>query len=188
MAATASSKYANLPDIDTQPDVYETSDNDSGLTAYSFLKPQDPEVGHEDIDTQRVSAEDALHKFQTATGDSAQDPISTRSRQHRAALYRNYLLHVLPNEGEFEVKGSGQDALRETPVQKLRRLLFETQELTNELQEQAADSDGSMSGNLLTQVTALQQELTHLSISAEGSGESTSAIFQTPSGKMFLES
>jgi hypothetical protein len=57
----------------------------------------------------------------------------------KRALYRSYLsLNTAPGEtiasGEYEVLPR-EPALQETPVQKLRRLMFEVQELVEEMTE-----------------------------------------------------
>ncbi|KAJ1977048.1 hypothetical protein H4R34_003738 [Dimargaris verticillata] len=204
MAASTSTKYANLPDIDTQPDVYETPDaGDSAGLAYAFTGPQDPESTNEAISTQEITPSQALDKFRTTTGedvdagnadnDDRRHALVASVKEHRKALYRNYLLNRLPNAGEYEFTRP-EATLQETPVQRLRRLLFETQELAEELQStgsKANGDDGSLasshrrhspptSAELLTQVHNLQQELSQLSTQ---SSQSAPGIFKTRPGQ-----
>ncbi|KAJ1979764.1 hypothetical protein H4R35_001388 [Dimargaris xerosporica] len=201
MATSTSTKYANLPDIDTQPDVYETPDaGDTAGLAYAFTGTQDPEAVNEAISMQDIAPSKALNKFRTATGENVEADSDDRRhglvasvKEHRKTLYRNYLLNRLPNTGEHEFIRP-EATFQETPVQRLRRLLFETQELAEELQSTVSDDGGGnsslagaqrrrlppTSAELLTQVHSLQQELSQLSTQLS---QNAAGIFKTRPGK-----
>ncbi|KAI8322229.1 hypothetical protein GQ54DRAFT_297474 [Martensiomyces pterosporus] len=161
MSTTASSKYANLPDIDTeQPDVYETPD-----------VPQTDEVGNEepemplseDISVDKLTVDKAAARFRVAAGDV--DGKSAMARYQRS-LFRTLQLESL--SGDLEVaSGAGGAQLKETPEQRLRRLVYETQELKNQLAEESRPNDEKQGVALMKLVNGLQGELSQLSVQSE---------------------
>ncbi|KAJ1926341.1 hypothetical protein IWQ60_003866 [Tieghemiomyces parasiticus] len=189
MAASTANKYSNLPDIDTQPDVYETPESADGLAAYSFLKPAEPEARNDDIDGHTVSAAQALARFREATGEDPEgkgNEAATLARRHRSALYHHYLRQTLPNDGELEVS-RGSVSVDETPVQRLRRLLHETQELADELGA-APESTSESQRALFAQASVLQRELSGLSSQLQDDQSATAGIFATNPGRSLLNS
>ncbi|KAJ2157959.1 hypothetical protein GGF46_004125 [Coemansia sp. RSA 552] len=173
MSASVASKYANLPDIDTaQPDVYETPD----------VAVADGPDGHddegeiplsEDISTQAVAAGQAASRFRAAVGDV--DASSAMARYQRS-LFRTLQLESLAGDKEV-LSGSGQDSrLKETPEQRLRRLVYETQELKEQMAAGSAAEPTRQSVPLMRLVNGLNDELAHLAAQSEKYGSTDSSL------------
>ncbi|KAI8057613.1 Dynamitin-domain-containing protein [Syncephalis plumigaleata] len=130
-----SSKYASLPDIDTAPDIYET--------------PDVPEVVGL-VDKESVETAEENENIDS-TGLSASDATRTLSLV--------FIVNTAPGEtiasGEYEVLPR-EPALQETPVQKLRRLMFE--EMTEIAQPSDAEGDTIQHSVILAQVNTLRYE------------------------------
>ncbi|KAI9598230.1 Dynamitin-domain-containing protein [Syncephalis fuscata] len=161
------SKYASLPDIDTAPDVYETPDVTESFGLVGKSPFDEEEEDNKQIDRSTLSATDAVTRFRDKTQDDPKFALQTRKR----ALYRSYLsLNTAPGEsiatGDYEVLPR-EPALQETPVQKLRRLMFEVQELGEEMTELAQPSgeeEGAIQHSvILAQVNTLRYELDTIS-------------------------
>ncbi|ORX69057.1 hypothetical protein DL89DRAFT_323217 [Linderina pennispora] len=146
MSTSTASKYANLPDIDReQPDVYETPD-----VPQDEMNLDEPEVPvSEDISTSAVSSSGDV--------DSA-----TALKKYQSSLLRTLQLESL--SGDLEV--SSQSALSETPEQRLRRLVFETQELRAQLEQDGNGKQEKKAVALMQLASGLQEELGQLSESA----------------------
>ncbi|KAJ2588498.1 hypothetical protein IWW49_002958, partial [Coemansia sp. RSA 1797] len=156
MSASVVSKYANLPDIDTeQPDVYETPDAVED-TVYS-----DDEVPlSEDISTRSVPADTAAARFRASAGDVDGKSLMTR---YQRSLLRTLQLESLP--GDIEAVASTQ--LVETAEQRLRRLVYETQELRAQVERENAAEGKQPRVALMHLVNGLHDELAQLSVEAE---------------------
>ncbi|CAG8744656.1 14904_t:CDS:2, partial [Acaulospora morrowiae] len=123
-----SSKYSSLPDIDTQPDVYETLDSYEDAEVSDDGYPNLEET-NEDIVNDKVSVGDAVNKFKESTGENAETD-SEMAIRHRKRLYKRAVLDT----DEYEIVPRDPE-LQETPLQKLRRLMFEVHELSEEVEK-----------------------------------------------------
>ncbi|KAI9018621.1 Dynamitin-domain-containing protein [Phycomyces nitens] len=131
------SKYSALPDIDDQPDVYETPDVSEEAPAMSF-DDQTSDYENENVVRSRVSVKDASARFTNSVVISDDTDFSDRLTRRKKAMYRTYIRRPPALEtDEYELLPKDL-ALEETPLQKLRRLMFEVQEL-NELVEKKVD-------------------------------------------------
>ncbi|KAJ1720118.1 hypothetical protein LPJ53_005216 [Coemansia erecta] len=180
MSASVASKYSNLPDIDlTQPDVYETPDVEDQMD----LDDSPDQPLSDDIETASLPAHQAAERFRLASGDSSSTSALAR---YQKSLFRSLQLESL--SGPLEVSsattaaagaGAGASAnaatLSETKEQRLRRLVYETQELKEQMAVEQADEknknkrEGSV--RLMELAGSLNAELEKLarSESSEGS-------------------
>ncbi|KAJ1665631.1 hypothetical protein IW140_003097 [Coemansia sp. RSA 1813] len=164
MSASVASKYSNLPDIDVdQPDVYETPD----VPADDYYDETAEQPLSEDISVSSIAATRAAERFRSSSGDV--DGKSALARYQRS-LFRTLQLESLSQGGggDLEVLSTGAMqpmAVKETPEQRLRRLVYETQELEQQLR---AASDGNGSGKqtavaLMKLAAGLNNDLAQLS-------------------------
>ncbi|CAJ0647541.1 4338_t:CDS:2 [Entrophospora sp. SA101] len=151
------SKYINLPDIDTQPDVYESPDtpeeNDT-VDGGNYLDLEEP---NENIVKEKISVGEAVDKFK----DNFSDSITRRKKN----MYKVYVKRPVLDTNEYEYI-SKEPTLRETPVQKLRRLIFEAQELDEELEKDKNDESKPkkpLHSAMVEQLSSLQKDLSRLS-------------------------
>ncbi|KAI9504915.1 Dynamitin-domain-containing protein [Coemansia spiralis] len=161
MSASVASKYSNLPDIDIdQPDVYETADvPDDGL---GNEEQADEIPFSEDIAVTSIKAAKAAERFRVSAGDV--DSKSALAR-YQKALFRTLQLESLSTDLEVVPAGASQSMiLTETPEQRLRRLIYETQELQQQLAASGrSDSSNKKGGEqnvaLMKLATGLHDEL-----------------------------
>ncbi|KAJ3019904.1 hypothetical protein HKX48_001628 [Thoreauomyces humboldtii] len=197
------SKYSALPDLDTQPDVYETPDtNESGNAAasnfshdtYSDASGDDEDV--EGVVRSSLSASAASQRFAAATqsvgnagpGRSGQEQ-SQQQPDFSGSIGRRrrhgYRRKVLPDQDEYSMIGTNGRTVaeKETTLQRLRRLMFEVEELGKDVEAEQKDKenlpvvaggeDGTSAttakrprrkppthAQLLAQVAVLQKDLT----------------------------
>ncbi|KAJ1961383.1 hypothetical protein GGI12_003278 [Dipsacomyces acuminosporus] len=158
MSTTAASKYANLPDIDTeQPDIYETPD----VAQADDAEAEEHEAPlSEDISVDKLAVGQAAARFRTAAGDV--DGKSALARYQRS-LFRTLQLESLSGDLEVAAAGGSGAQLKETPEQRLRRLVYETRELKEQL-EKGSEKDGTQGVALMRLVNGLQDELSQLSV------------------------
>ncbi|KAJ2101332.1 hypothetical protein GGI09_001806 [Coemansia sp. S100] len=147
-------KYSNLLDIDTsQPDVYETPD-------VPTLRQPDEQAEiplSEDISIDSLSVDKAAARFRASAGDTGQSALS----RYQRSLFRALQLESL--SGPLEV--STGSVLSETPEQRLRRLVYETQELREQLVSKPKDQQTVA---LMRLANGLTDELAQLSVQSEG--------------------
>ncbi|KAJ2791469.1 hypothetical protein GGI18_001110 [Coemansia linderi] len=150
-------KYSNLLDIDTsQPDVYETPDVE--VPSVGRMQDDQPEIPlSEDISTDSLCVNKAAARFRASAGDT--DSKSALSRYQRS-LFRALQLESL--SGPLEVS-TGSSHLSETPEQRLRRLVYETQELREQLSSDSGGND-QQGVALMKLANGLTDELAQLSI------------------------
>ncbi|KAI8372231.1 Dynamitin-domain-containing protein [Choanephora cucurbitarum] len=130
------SKYSALPDIDDQPDVYETPDATDDTTNVSYENQSSDDDDNENVIKTRVSIRDASNRFKGAVVDSTDTDFSDRLTRRKKAMYRTYVRRPPAMEtSEYEILPKDL-SLDETPLQKLRRLMFEVQELNDEIEKQ----------------------------------------------------
>ncbi|KAL1921275.1 uncharacterized protein VTP21DRAFT_10991 [Calcarisporiella thermophila] len=149
-----SSKYSALPDIDTQPDVYETpdvvDDGDHTRTAHELDERYEEEEGN--------GAKKSPSRSKPTVPFKSYHHSSLSSHNHDASEYE-----IFPHPSK-----------EETPKQKLRRLTFEIQDLLeqvskNSVQPAEHDSKGELSHKeLLGEISGLQRELRRIGRVAEG--------------------
>ncbi|KAI8066713.1 Dynamitin-domain-containing protein [Gongronella butleri] len=133
------SKYAALPDIDDQPDVYETDDITDDKTA--ALHNDDDEASahgqsndeNESVVRSRVSVKDASSRFKDTVVDASHTDFSDRLTRRKKSMYRTFVRRPPALEtDEYEILPK-EMILEETRLQKLRRLMYEVQELNQEI-------------------------------------------------------
>ncbi|KAI9475265.1 Dynamitin-domain-containing protein [Coemansia mojavensis] len=174
MDASVASKYANLPDIDTeQPDVYETPDVPE---EESFDDEAEVPLS-EDISTDTVPTGEAAARFRVSSGDI--DPKSALARYQRSLL-RTLQLESLSGDKEvYSGSGTSSVQLSETPEQRLRRLVYEAQELRGQLETSAGGKETKQSVSLMKLVSGLHDELAQLSLQTEkGNSESAQLLWK----------
>ncbi|XP_022079910.1 dynactin subunit 2-like [Acanthaster planci] len=147
----ADPKYANLPGIDTQPDVYETSD-----LPEDDQQQEVDELKSESVEHFNVNANTAFSKFKDKKLLDGNVDFSDRVSHSRRTGY------FVPRT-EYEILEEGTE-IKETPVQKYQRLQHEIRELSDEVEQlkQAAEDSKSPSVtpvSLMQQLSGLQEQL-----------------------------
>ncbi|XP_071803203.1 dynactin subunit 2-like isoform X1 [Asterias amurensis] len=147
----ADPKYANLPGIDTQPDLYETND----------LPEDDQQHGGEELMSESVEQLNvdpnvAFGKFKDKKLLSGKIDFSDRVSHSRRTGY------YVPRT-EYEILEDGTE-VKETPVQKFQRLQHEIRELSDEVEQLKQTADDSKSSSvtpsvMVEQVGSLQEQL-----------------------------
>ncbi|KAJ2955622.1 hypothetical protein NQZ79_g8401 [Umbelopsis isabellina] len=168
-----SSKYATLPDIDDQPDVYETEDTSDRLRTFESQDAQYSDDENEDVDRQGISLENAASRFQGAVVDASDTDFSDTLTRRRKAMYRTFVKRSTLETSEYEMLPKDL-ALQETPLQKLRRLQYELQELSEEVEkkrEEEVMSTEIRQSDLLSQVSFLQSDLSRINSNLSGRPE-----------------
>ncbi|KAI8991769.1 Dynamitin-domain-containing protein [Mycotypha africana] len=131
-----SSKYSTLPDIDDQPDVYETPDTNESSVNVTYENQSSDDDDGEEVVKSRVSVKDAASRFKDSIVDSTDADFSDRLSRRKKAMYRTFVRRPLGLEtSEYEILPKNL-TLEETPLQKLRRLMYEIQELNDEVEKQ----------------------------------------------------
>ncbi|KAK4520403.1 retrograde regulation protein 2 [Mucor velutinosus] len=160
-----SSKYSTLPDIDDQPDVYETPDSTDNVTNVSYENQSSDEDDNENVVKSRVSVKDAANRFKGSIVDSTDTDFSDRLTRRKKAMYRTYVKRPPAMEtNEYEILPKNL-SLDETPLQKLRRLMYEVQELNDEMEKakEPADAKETISqSDILSQIAYLQSDLVRM--------------------------
>ncbi|CAG8602575.1 22991_t:CDS:2 [Gigaspora margarita] len=154
-----SSKYSALPDIDTQPDVYETPDTceDAEVSDDGFPTHEEPS---EDIVNENITVGDAVDKFKESTGEITETDAE-RAIRYKKQLYKQYVKRP-PLEYEILPR---DPALQETSLQKLRRLMYEVQELGEEVEKKKDEASANQPNHnaLSSQILTLQEDLSRIS-------------------------
>ncbi|ORZ23985.1 Dynamitin-domain-containing protein [Absidia repens] len=164
------SKYATLPDIDDQPDVYETSDDIE--QAQHYTNDNDDDLSNdngdsEHLDRARISHQEASDRFRNSVVDSNNTDFSDQLTRRKKAMYRTYVRRRPLETNEYEILPKEME-LEETQLQKFRRLTFEVQELSQALdnekddEEKSKDDKAISHAELVSQITYLQNDLGRL--------------------------
>ncbi|GAA5800991.1 hypothetical protein HPULCUR_006431 [Helicostylum pulchrum] len=163
-----SSKYSTLPDIDDQPDVYETPDSNDSPPIISYENQSSDDDEDDDskgVVKSRVSIKEATHRFKGSIVDSTDVDFSDRLTRRKKAMYRTFVRRPPAMEtNEYEILPKNL-SLDETPLQKLRRLMFEVQELNDEMEKakEPADAKETISqSDILSQIAYLQSDLVRM--------------------------
>ncbi|KAJ3161771.1 hypothetical protein HDU86_006542 [Geranomyces michiganensis] len=159
------SKYSALPDLDTQPDVYETPDQPSELNSVLAAQdayadensyPPDGRTSESEADEGLVrsslSVSSAHQRFSSINAPAAAPPdfsgTIARTRRSRRRHHHHARATVggalLPDQEEYAIIGStaGARGVRdETTVEKLRRLMFEVAELGRQIEAEKAEEE-----------------------------------------------
>ncbi|OKL60178.1 hypothetical protein UA08_04839 [Talaromyces atroroseus] len=135
-------KYANLPDLDLAPDVYETPDLTDGAstvpTATVRTNSDSDDETNPDIDRNNLNADEARLHFLRASGVSARDidfsdTIATKRRAYKSRSANRRRRHGHDGTEEIgDISDSDTDG-QESFERKLARLRRETEELNAEL-------------------------------------------------------
>ncbi|KAH8554322.1 Dynamitin-domain-containing protein [Umbelopsis sp. PMI_123] len=170
-----SSKYSTLPDIDDQPDVFETDDHveNDHIRNLDSQEAQYSDDENEDVDKQGLPLKDAAARFQGAVVDASDTDFSDRLTRRRKAMYRTFIKRQTLETSEYELIPK-DPTLQETSLQKLRRLQYELQELSDEVEKKKEDeviSTEVRQGDLLSQISYLQSDLSRISSSLTGRGD-----------------
>ncbi|CAG8541869.1 16677_t:CDS:2 [Dentiscutata heterogama] len=154
-----SSKYSALPDIDTQPDVYETPDTGEDAEVSDDGFPSLEEQQSEDIVNDKITVGDAVDKFKESTGEVAETDAEKAIR-YKKQLYKQYVKRP-PLEYEILPR---DPALQETSLQKLRRLMYEVQELNEEVEKKKEEASINQPNHnaLASQISNLQEDLSRI--------------------------
>lgn len=182
-----SSKYSALPDIDTQPDVYETPDSpdEAEVSDDGFLNVEEP---NEDIVRDKISVGEAVDKFKGSDANSDESELD-RFTRHKKQMYKKFVNQAYL-ENEYEIVPR-DPTLLETPIQKLRRLMFEVQELGEEIEKKKEDAElsqipqnsQSVLSNLHSELSRFSQSLGDTDISDDKDG---AIIKQAELGKKLI--
>ncbi|KAG0246877.1 Dynamitin-domain-containing protein [Mortierella sp. GBAus27b] len=194
-----SSKYSTLPDIDTQADVFETPDDadDHGVGPKGMdSKDNESDEEREGIDISAVSVKDAAARFKDCVVDNSSADFSDRLNKRKKAMYRTFVRRPNLETPDYEVLPRDV-VLQETPVQKLRRLIFEVQELGQEAEshgKEGADllEEGVSHKDLLAHVKSLEEDLANIDQTMKkgtdaGTLSGDGLIKQTDTGKRLLK-
>ncbi|CAG8556554.1 10525_t:CDS:2 [Diversispora eburnea] len=184
-----SSKYSALPDIDTQQDVYETPDSpeDVEVEDDEYLNIEEP---NEDIISEKIIVGDTIGKFKETPGE-ANETEAEKANRHKKILYKQYIKRTALDTNEYEIIPKDPE-LKETPLQKLHRLMFEVQDLGEEIEKNKDKETPKKPPHsaLLSQISSLQNDLTRIGqtlgetdISVEQDG---TIIKQTELGKKLI--
>ncbi|KAH8697762.1 Dynamitin-domain-containing protein [Talaromyces proteolyticus] len=135
-------KYANLPDLDLAPDVYETPDLTDGAstvptTTIRTNSDSDSE-SNPDIDRNGLNTDEARLHFLRASGVNARDvdfsdTISTKRKAYKNRTSRRRRRQH--EDGTEDFGDSGDSDEEESFERKLARLRRETEELKAEIEE-----------------------------------------------------
>ncbi|KAG0004688.1 Dynactin subunit 2 [Entomortierella chlamydospora] len=193
-----SSKYSTLPDIDTQPDVYETTEDTSDRSRAQGMDSKDYESDEEreGIDRSAVSVKDAAARFKDCVVDNSSADFSDRLNKRKKAMYHTFVRRPNLESSEYEILPKDM-ILQETPLQKLRRLMYEVKELGQEAELNGKEGAELIGGeishkDLLSHVKSLEHDLSEIG-QAMGEGTASGAlsneglIKQTDAGKRLMQ-
>ncbi|KAF9174406.1 Dynactin subunit 2 [Mortierella sp. AD011] len=193
-----SSKYSTLPDIDTQPDVYETTEDTSDRSRAQGMDSKDYESDEEreGIDRSAVSVKDAAARFKDCVVDNSSADFSDRLNKRKKAMYRTFVRRPNLESSEYEILPKDM-ILQETPLQKLRRLMYEVKELGQEAELNGKEGAELIGGeishkDLLSHVKSLEHDLSEIGQTmgegtASGALSNEGLIKQTDAGKRLMQ-
>ncbi|PWA02429.1 hypothetical protein BB558_001444 [Smittium angustum] len=165
--SSLSSKYANLPDVAyDQPDVYETTEPpteiNNKVSEYTLNK---------DINTEKLSIGNAKEFFHLK--DEAKKDKDALVENYKRALFRSYMLEQITGglsvQSSAGKKSDGISSLQsnqldfETAPEKLRRLVYEVNDLMKFAEEDESVFKEKEKAILMNAVLDLQTKLDHLS-------------------------
>ncbi|KAF9582474.1 Dynactin subunit 2, partial [Lunasporangiospora selenospora] len=149
----------------------------------------------EGIDKSGVSVKDASARFKDCVVDTSATDFSDRLNKRKKAMYRTFVRRPNLETSEYEILPK-DIILHETPLQKLRRLMFEVKELGQEAtlneQEGGQLSEGIGYKDLLAHVKSLNHDLQEIG-QAMGDGTSSGVLStdglvkQTDTGRRLMQ-
>lgn len=161
------SKYAGLPGIDTQPDVYESSD------VAPMNMPAQNDLNSDCVTVLTVDTKKSYSHFKDKSLDARGVDFSDRLGSHIRTGY---------DAGEFCTVSCREQP--ETPLEKFKRLQRELQELESEVKDMKPSGDGEGAAaapvDLTEKVSSLQSHLQSLQTDVVGGGSSSSALRSGP--------
>ncbi|CEJ81703.1 Putative Dynamitin [[Torrubiella] hemipterigena] len=147
-------KYANLPDLDSAPDIYETPDlvDDNSTVPTTAARTQSEDEFYEveddadNISRSRLRIGEARSRFEPANVDSTQvdfsDRVDGKRRSYKTSSRRQRILA----DGTHELGDLSDDEDEESLERRIARLQREVQEAKNEYLKQK-DATSSSSDN-----------------------------------------
>ncbi|KAI0547455.1 Dynamitin-domain-containing protein [Xylaria curta] len=170
-------KYADLPDLDSAPDIYETpdlTDDNSTIPTTIERSPSDDEFDDDDdtdtdgpgISHSRLRIDQARSRFMPSQVDARDvdfsDRVNGKRKSYRASSRRQRIL----KDGTAEIGDLSDEEEGESLERKLARLRREIQEAKEEYDKQKEEL-GDTSSQHDTELVTLSQALEELSTQSE---------------------
>ncbi|KAI1131748.1 Dynamitin-domain-containing protein [Nemania abortiva] len=170
-------KYADLPDLDSAPDIYETpeltDDNstipttvDRSLSDDEFDDDDDDDTDGPGISRSRLRINQARSRFMPSQLDARDVDFSDRVNGKRKSYRASSRRHRILKDGTAEIGDLSDEEDGETLERKIARLRREIEEAKEEYGKQQAES-GDTSSQQDTELATLSQALDELSIQPE---------------------
>ncbi|TGJ84306.1 hypothetical protein E0Z10_g4466 [Xylaria hypoxylon] len=170
-------KYADLPDLDSAPDIYETpelTDDNSTIPTTVDRSPLDNEFDDDDDDDtdgpgishSRLRIDQARSRFLPSQVDARDVDFSDRVNGKRKSYRASSRRHRIHKDGTAEIGDLSDDEDGETLEKKIARLKREIQEAKEEYGKQRAES-GDKPSQPNTELVTLSQALEELSTQPE---------------------
>ncbi|KAI1756580.1 Dynamitin-domain-containing protein [Xylaria castorea] len=170
-------KYADLPDLDSAPDIYETpdlTDDNSTIPTTIERSPSDNEFDDDDdtdtdgpgISHSRLRIDQARSRFMPSQVDARDVDFSDRVNGKRKSYRASSRRHRILKDGTAEIGDLSDEEEGESLERKLARLRREIQEAKEEYGKQKAES-GDASSQHDVELVTLSQALEELSTQPE---------------------
>ncbi|KAF2965144.1 hypothetical protein GQX73_g8429 [Xylaria multiplex] len=170
-------KYADLPDLDSAPDIYETpelTDDNSTIPTTLDRSPSDNEFDDDDDDDtdgpgishSRLRIDQARSRFLPSQVDARDVDFSDRVNGKRKSYRASSRRHRILKDGTAEIGDLSDDEDGETLERKIARLRREIQEAKEEYGKQRVEAGDEPSRHDIELVT-LSQALDDLSVQPE---------------------
>ncbi|KAI1359927.1 Dynamitin-domain-containing protein [Xylaria arbuscula] len=170
-------KYADLPDLDSAPDIYETpelTDDNSTIPTTVDRSPLDNEFDDDDddgdtdgraISHSRLRIDQARSRFMPSQVDARDVDFSDRVNGKRKSYRASNRRHRILRDGTAEIGDLSDEEDGETLEKKIARLKREIQEAKEEYSKQSEEAGDTTSEN--TKLVTLSQALEELSTQPE---------------------
>ncbi|GAP83351.1 putative dynactin subunit [Rosellinia necatrix] len=171
-------KYADLPDLDSAPDIYETpelTDDNSTVPTTVGRSLSDNEFDDDDDDNDtdgpgishsRLRINQARTRFMPSQVDARDVDFSDRVNGKRKSYRASSRRHRILQDGTAEIGDLSDESDGETLERKIARLKREIQEVKEECGKQTAESGDTLSQHD-TELATLSQALEELSTQPE---------------------
>ncbi|KAI8954827.1 Dynamitin-domain-containing protein [Xylaria longipes] len=170
-------KYADLPDLDSAPDIYETPDLtddnstipttiERSLSDHEFDDDDDADTDGPGISHSRLRIDQARSRFMPSQVDARDVDFSDRLNGKRKSYRASSRRHRILKDGTAEIGDLSDEEESESLERKLARLKREIQEAKEEYGKQKAES-GDTPSQHDTQLVTLSQALEELSTQSE---------------------
>ncbi|KAI1273397.1 Dynamitin-domain-containing protein [Xylaria sp. FL0933] len=165
-------KYADLPDLDSAPDIYETpdlTDDNSTIPTTVDRSPSENEFDDDDdtdtdgpgISHSRLRIDQARSRFMPSQVDARDVDFSDRVHGKRKSYRASSRRHRILKDGTAEIGDLSDEEDGETLEKKIARLKREIQEAKEEYGRQREESGGAPSDD--AELVTLSQALEELS-------------------------